>query len=188
MSDHCQDHHASQKLNHDILLDVMRYLELRDVFNMMFTCRALYELGLSVFLKEIVVTGTPGMGMPRFHLYRRHLLQNPARFSKVLSLTSTYKALDDGTLRPEGHNVFSKYQPFPPQFRFTDLLQHLCNLEVLDVTMEGANVGSSFCDWIRTLKRLGVLKLREVGPHVQPIHELLRDLPSKVKVMHVVLL
>lgn len=172
------------KLNHDVLATVMTFLDHRDLFNMMCTSRTFYNLGLSIFLTEIRVTGTPWTGMPRYQMYRRYLLQDTARFSRVRSLCSTYKALDDNIQHPPGHNVYRKFHPFPPQYRLTDFLPQLINLEVLDVTMEGANVTPSFCLWIRTLSRLRVLKLHEVGPHVQHLQELLPDLPSNMKVLH----
>ncbi|GJE95374.1 hypothetical protein PsYK624_115580 [Phanerochaete sordida] len=170
------------KLNLDVIFHVMTLLELEDLLRIMCTSRTLYELGLPIVLAHIQVTSkNPAFSL----LYRRHLLQDTTRLSKVRSLCSTYKALDDYQ-HSAGHRVYEKYQPFPEQYRLTDLLPQFNNLEVLEIAMEGANVTPTFCAWIRTLKRLRMLKLLGVGPRAEPLKTLLPDLPPNLKAVHIV--
>ena len=114
---------------------------------MMCTCHTLFNLGIPLFLKDLHIRYS--MRPPRLQLYRFHLLQNPARFSNVTSLTSSHVIFKE---------IFSpEFDPGVP--RLPGCLQYLTGLQVLDMSIAGRHVDTAFCQWIYSLKDLHTLRL-----------------------------
>ena len=173
------------KLNYDILVSVMKHLERNDLLYMMCTCRMLYGLGISLFLREIDIMTRPWADTPWLKLYRLHLLENPTRFSNVTSLTSPYAIFGDDPSGPEDHRYRAQSRLFPAQSRLPGCLQYFTCLQALKIMMDGKNIEVPFLRWILSLSDLRTLRLLEVGKQNQPLVDLLQGLRSTIEVVEI---
>ena len=153
----------------------MEFLELQDLVGAMGACRCLHDLGLPILLRNMQLQFRDAKkSAARFELYRWPLLENPARFSWVSSLSCSGDALDPG----ESGEVA---QTFPSKrgYSLVDFMPYLTRLRVLDIDMHEQPLSPSISQWIASLQDLRGLTLRHVAKEIQPLLHLMEQLGHK---------
>ena len=155
----------------------MEFLELQDLVAAMGTCRYLHYLGLPILLRNMRLHFRDAeMYAARFELYRWLLLENPARFLCVSSLSCSVDALYPG---PEGSEAAVRSLPPKRGYSLVDFLPYLTRVRVLDIEMHEKPLPPSIYHWILSLQGLRKLTLRHVAKEAQPLLDLVAQLGRK---------
>ena len=153
----------------------MEFLKLQGLVASMGTCRCLHYLGLPILLRDMrLLLRDAEMSVARFKLYRWPLLENPARFSCVSSLSCSGDALYPGESEATA-------QPLPPKrgYNLVNFMPYLKRLCVLDIDMHDQPLSPSVSQWMASLQDLRGLTLRHVAKEVQPLLDLVEQLGDK---------
>ncbi|GJF00006.1 hypothetical protein PsYK624_162830 [Phanerochaete sordida] len=164
-----QKHGAVTMLNNDVIACAMEYLDLPELSRAMATCRALYDLGIPILLRDVqLVRSWRGHYQSRFALYRRHLLKNPARFALIRSLSCPVAALDD--------RIRTLFRALPRNFT---------SIRSLEVDMNVTEVDGYLASWVLSLENLRSLKLVHTTEYSPALMQLLQRMGSKLEELHI---
>lgn len=150
----------------------MEYLDLPDLSRAMATCRALYDLGIPILLRDVRLRRACSCGehQSRFALYRRHLLKNPTRFAWVQSLSCPITALDDRIETP-----------------FRALPRNFTSIRSLEINMHRIEIDEYLSAWILSLEHLRNLRLNCVATYSPALISLIQRMGPRLQEFHVYL-